>query len=88
MDYEILKSIADVKEVHPSPDTLKIAQNRILEKKFANELGIKTTEWKIIKSLDELKDGIKFLGKPLPNILALTPTTEPVLNIVFIPHFE
>ena len=62
MDYEILKSIADVKEVHPSPDTLKIAQNRILEKKFANELGIKTTEWKIIKSLDELKDGIKLYG--------------------------
>ena len=62
LDYEILKSIADVKEVHPSPDTLKIAQNRILEKKFANELGIKTTEWKIIKSLDELKDGIKLYG--------------------------
>ena len=62
LDYEILKSIADVKEVHPSPETLKIAQNRILEKKFANELGIKTTEWKSIKSLDELKDGIKLYG--------------------------
>ena len=48
ISLEILKSIADVKEVHPSPNTInKIAQNRILEKKFANDLGIKTTEWKI-----------------------------------------
>ena len=62
LSYEILKSIADMKEVHPSPNTLKIAQNRILEKKFANELGVKTTEWKSIKSLDELKDGIKLFG--------------------------
>ena len=62
LSYKILKSIADVKEVHPSPNTLKIAQNRILEKKFANELGIKTTEWKSIKSLAELKEGVKLYG--------------------------
>ena len=62
LSYEILKSIADVKEVHPSPNTLKIAQNRILEKKFANELGIKTTEWRSIKSLAELKEGVKLYG--------------------------
>ncbi len=62
LSYKILKSIADVKEVHPSPNTLRIAQNRILEKKFANDLGIKTTEWKSIKSLDQLKEGIKSYG--------------------------
>ena len=50
LSYKILKSIADKKQVHPSPNTLKIAQNRILEKKFANDLGVKTTEWKSIKS--------------------------------------
>ena len=33
-------------------------------------------------------EGIIFLGKPLPNTLALTPTTVPVLNIVLIPHLE
>ena len=63
LSYEILKSIADVKEVHPSPNTLKIAQNRILEKKFANDLGINTTNWKTIKSLEDLKEGIKLYGK-------------------------
>ena len=59
LSYKILKSIADVKEVHPSPNTLRIAQNRILEKKFANDLGVKTTEWRSIKSLEELKEGVK-----------------------------
>ena len=62
LSYEILKSIAQFKEVHPSPNTLKIAQNRILEKKFANEHGIKTTEWRNIKSLAELKEGVKLYG--------------------------
>ena len=46
----------------PSPKTLKIAQNRILEKNFANELGIKTVNWQSIKSLDDLKEGIKLYG--------------------------
>ena len=36
----------------------------------------------------QLKDGIKFLGKPEPKMFAPTPTTVPVLNIVFIPHLE
>ena len=62
LSHKVLKSIADKKEVHPSPDTLRIAQNRILEKKFANDLGIKTTEWKSVKSLEELKEGVKSYG--------------------------
>ncbi len=65
LSYKILKSIADKKQVHPSPNTLKIAQNRILEKKFANDLGVKTTEWKSIKSLEELKDGIRSYGNSI-----------------------
>jgi 5-(carboxyamino)imidazole ribonucleotide synthase len=62
LSYKVLKSIANKKEVHPSPDTLRIAQNRILEKKLANDLGIKTTEWKSVKSLEELKEGVKSYG--------------------------
>ena len=62
LSYETLKLIAKTKEVHPSPNTLKIAQNRILEKTFARNLGIKTVEWKGIKSLEDLKEGIKLYG--------------------------
>tara|TARA_Y100001958_G_scaffold156417_1_gene149033 strand:+ start:210 stop:1262 length:1053 start_codon:yes stop_codon:yes gene_type:complete len=62
LSYEILNIINDTKTVLPSPKTLKIAQNRILEKNFANELGIKTVNWQRIKSLDDLKEGIKLYG--------------------------
>lgn len=46
--------------------------------------------WKVLNPAapPQAKEGIKFLGKPLPKILALTPTTVPVLNIVLIPHLE
>ncbi len=63
LSCEILKIIASKKEVYPSPDTLKIAQNRILEKKFANDLGVNTTDWKSVNSLMDLKEGIKLYGK-------------------------
>ena len=62
LSHEILKIISGKKKVHPSPDTLRIAQNRILEKKFANELGVKTTDWKTVNSLMDLKEGIKLYG--------------------------
>jgi 5-(carboxyamino)imidazole ribonucleotide synthase len=53
---EILNLINKFKKVYPNPNCLRIAQNRILEKTFVNELGIKTTKWKHIKSLVELKN--------------------------------
>ena len=62
LSYQILKVIADTKDVHPSPNTLKIAQNRILEKTFANDLGINTIDWKTVKSLEDLKEGINLYG--------------------------
>ena len=62
LSHQLLKVIADAKEVHPSPNTLKIAQNRILEKTFANDLGINTTDWKTIKSLKDLKEGVELYG--------------------------
>ena len=52
---ETINKINEIKKVYPNPNCLRIAQNRILEKSFANELGIKSTEWKHIKSLEELK---------------------------------
>ena len=55
LPLEILNKIDQSKKVYPNPNCLRIAQNRILEKSFANKLGIKSTEWKHIKSLEELK---------------------------------
>ena len=53
---ETINKLDKVKKVYPNPNCLRIAQNRILEKSFANKLGINSTEWKNIKSLEELKN--------------------------------
>tara|TARA_Y100000996_G_scaffold56341_1_gene38284 strand:+ start:421 stop:1470 length:1050 start_codon:yes stop_codon:yes gene_type:complete len=55
LPVEVLNKINQSKQVYPNPNCLRIAQNRILEKSFVNNLGIKTTEWKRINSLSELK---------------------------------
>ena len=51
---DILKSIDKEKKVLPKPDINKIIQNRKLEKTFVNDLGIKTTEWAFIKSVEDV----------------------------------
>ena len=55
LPIEILNKINQSKNVYPNPNCLRIAQNRLLEKSFANELGIKSTEWQTVKSIEELK---------------------------------
>jgi len=63
--FNILKKINKEKKVLPKPDVNQVIQNRKLEKTFVNDLGIKTTEWAIIKSADDLKT----YEKLLPGIL-------------------
>ena len=41
--YETLKQINLQKRVYPKPEVNKIIQNRLFEKNFINDLGIKTT---------------------------------------------
>ena len=62
---DILKSIDKEKKVFPKPNINQIVQNRKLEKTLVNNLGIKTTEWVFIKSLDDIKKN----NKLLPGIL-------------------
>ena len=52
---DFLNIIQREKKVLPSPKINKIAQNRKLEKTFINELGIKTTDWVLIKSAEDIK---------------------------------
>tara|TARA_A100001011_G_scaffold323365_1_gene345240 strand:- start:1350 stop:2393 length:1044 start_codon:yes stop_codon:yes gene_type:complete len=59
--FEILKSIDKVRKVLPKPDINKIIQNRKLEKTFVNDLGIRTTEWAFIKSVEDVKKNEKLL---------------------------
>ena len=52
---EILKDIDKEKRVIPKPEINQTIQNRKLEKKFINDLGIKTTEWAFIKSFEDIE---------------------------------
>ncbi len=58
---DILKNIDKKKKVLPKPDINQTIQNRKLEKTFINNLGIKTTEWAFITSVDDIKKNINLL---------------------------
>lgn len=49
-------------EVYPPMYALQISQDRYLEKSFFASLSIKTTEWMIIDSLDDLPASLRKLG--------------------------
>ena len=52
---DILKKIELKKKVLPKPEVNKIIQNRRLEKTFVNDLGIKTTDWALIKQAGDVE---------------------------------
>ena len=58
---DILKSIDKEKKVLPKPDINQVIQNRKLEKTFVNSIGIKTTDWAFIKSVEDIKKNEKLL---------------------------
>ena len=53
--YETLKQINLQKRVYPKPEVNKIIQNRLFEKNFINDLGIKTTKYKFIKNVKDIE---------------------------------
>ena len=54
--YENLKKLNNFKKVIPKPEINKIIQNRLSEKDFINNLNIKTTEYKFIENLEDIKN--------------------------------
>ena len=55
--------LSAIKPVYPSAQVLKITQHRILEKSFLNEIGVATTEFAAIESLESLLANLKKFGK-------------------------
>ena len=53
--YKILKNINNFKPVLPNPEINKLIQNRYTEKDFLNKIGIRTTQYNLIKDKDEIK---------------------------------
>ena len=51
-------------QVYPSPKALQIAQDRLLEKEFLNELGIPTASYATVDSWESLQSAMETIGYP------------------------
>lgn len=63
--FEAVNYVASQVDLFPKAEVLKITQNRLLEKKFLNSIGIKTAEFAEITSLDSLQKNLKKFGKAI-----------------------
>jgi 5-(carboxyamino)imidazole ribonucleotide synthase len=67
---EGLELLASIKPVRPSPEVLRISQDRVAEKAFLNRNEVATTAWAAVNSLEELTRGVARVG--LPAVLKTT----------------
>lgn len=51
-------------QVYPSPKALAVAQDRLIEKDFLNELGIPTTPYHDITTFESLQNAMETIGYP------------------------
>lgn len=65
-----LALLASLKPVYPSPEILRISQDRLLEKQFLNDAGITTSPWAAVYDEAGLTAAIHALG--LPAVLKTT----------------
>ena len=63
-DSDVLKSVEGKSEINPSPETLKIIQDKFLQKSFLLENGILVPEFIEINNIEDIKSGIKKFGLP------------------------
>ena len=64
-DSDVLKSIEKSTEINPSPETLKIIQDKFLQKSFLLENNIPIPEFIKIEKIDDIKEGLKNFGFPV-----------------------
>ncbi|MEC4848312.1 MAG: 5-(carboxyamino)imidazole ribonucleotide synthase [Nitrosarchaeum sp.] len=63
-DSEVLKSVEKDAEINPSPETLKIVQDKFLQKSFLAQNNILIPEFLQIDSILDLKQGLGKFGYP------------------------
>lgn len=61
----VLKSLESKVEINPSPETLRIIQDKLLQKSFLKENNLPVAEFMEIKSKDDLKKGLERFGFPV-----------------------
>ncbi|HTP81594.1 MAG TPA: 5-(carboxyamino)imidazole ribonucleotide synthase [Alphaproteobacteria bacterium] len=62
--HEPVAELAAKVPVRPSPDVLRITQDRLREKEFVNGVGVATTKYRPIANLAELMAGVEEIGRP------------------------
>ena len=63
-DSDVLKSVEKNADIEPSPETLKIIQDKLLQKLFLKENNIPVSEFIEIKNIDDIRQGLKKFGFP------------------------
>ncbi|MBV9653864.1 MAG: 5-(carboxyamino)imidazole ribonucleotide synthase [Acetobacteraceae bacterium] len=61
---EGLDLLASLRPVRPSPDALRVSQDRVLEKSFVNANGVPTAPWQAVEDVASLRDAAARLGFP------------------------
>ena len=62
--YEPVVAIADVTAVRPSPNVLRIAQDRLKEKDFLNSVGVATARYQEVNDEAGLARAVRDIGRP------------------------
>ena len=62
---DVLKKLESKCTINPSPETLKIIQDKLRQKEFLSQNGISVAEFSEINTLDELKKSIENFGLPV-----------------------
>jgi len=63
-DSVVLKSVEKNTEINPSPETLKIIQDKFLQKSFLQENDIPIAEFIKIEKISDVEEGLKNFGFP------------------------
>jgi len=64
-DSEVLESINSGVTINPAPSTLRIIQDKYLQKKFLRENGLPVPDFMMIDSFEDVKEKIKSFGYPV-----------------------
>lgn len=63
-DSDVLKSVENKAEINPSPETLKIIQDKFLQKSFLLKHNIPVPEFIEIQNIDDVRKGLQKFGIP------------------------
>lgn len=64
-DSDVLKSVEKNAEINPSPETLRIIQDKYLQKTFLKENDIPVPDFVKIENVDDVKNTLKEYGYPV-----------------------